>query len=157
MKKQFITVKKTIKPYRAIWRSMNRGGVLDIGIVPDEYMIKEYVIEVHDTKVAGVKITKGKHPNCHPKTKEYCIPRRFVGCPASRVLQDMLEFELSIYYLAHSYFPMRDSGIEWILSDLVQTWDDVDIDGRPLQGRSMTQEEIHEHRRDSREGITRAY
>jgi len=45
-----------------------------IRIIDPEFYIKNFIVYTKNNKIDKIIISKGKHPNCDPKTKIFCIP-----------------------------------------------------------------------------------
>jgi len=64
---------KTVIPDKLICNSILRK----IRIIDPEYYIENFIIYFKNKKIDKIVISKGKHPNCDPKTRIFCIPEFF--------------------------------------------------------------------------------
>jgi len=64
-------IEKTIVPNKLICNSI----LYNITILNSNYIINEFTIYTNEMKkIEKIIINKGNHPNCDPKTKEFCFP-----------------------------------------------------------------------------------
>ena len=66
------TIKQKIIPEKL----MTSNNFYRIKLTDNKYIIKEFEVYTNEKtkKIEKLTITKGKHPNCDQKTKDFCIP-----------------------------------------------------------------------------------
>ena len=89
--------------------------------IKDEYLVHN--VEIHllvpeggdincDAKLEKVLLLDGKHPNCNPRNKEFCLPPDLLEQEKVELetIKIILDLCLSQYNLMHAYFiiPTKD-------------------------------------------------
>lgn len=101
-------VNKQIKPIMMMMSEIVDGQpkvveVQEIVDLPDEYIIQKYIIITHDGCIDKV-LFDAKHPNCDPKTKEFCMPTYLRGVPVNYNSVALLEDSMKYYQFPLCYF-----------------------------------------------------
>jgi hypothetical protein len=65
-------IKKKIIPEKLI----SNDKFFRIKLIDNKYITREFEIHLNNKtkKIEKLRITKGRHPNCDPKTKDFCMP-----------------------------------------------------------------------------------
>lgn len=98
MKKE-ILVEAVIIPEVAKYQQKSRKI---ISINP-KCVIRKYKIVTEDDNISKV-IFNTRHPNCHPITKEFCLPKSIIGKPLNRGTRKKIELILRQYNLDDCYY-----------------------------------------------------
>jgi hypothetical protein len=94
-----ITVETVILPNRAFYKKRSH----EIVSLSSRCVIRQYKVVVEDKKIKKVLLTT-KHPNCHPKTKEFCLPKSIIGKEYNKDTRKNIEVILKQYNLDDCYY-----------------------------------------------------
>lgn len=75
-----------------------------ISLVDEEYIIDEFVIYVRNEKIERIVILKGKHPNCNPVNKEFCIPDEIKNMKFNKEALRLIENMFLTFNFNSAYF-----------------------------------------------------
>lgn len=92
-------ISKILVPDRAIFN----GKLRYFKAVGPICIIKKYMVILEDEKIKQV-ILKTRHPNCHPVTKIFCLPKHLIGKEFNRKIRKEIEYTLMNYNLDDCYF-----------------------------------------------------
>lgn len=103
MKVKTIVISTTLIPSRLIYRK----EIYSITHIKNEYIIKTYKVFEVDGKVNRIYL-ESKHPNCDPKTNEFCLPEELKNQKLKKVKKS-IEYFLTTFNLDDCYFvPWED-------------------------------------------------
>jgi hypothetical protein len=94
-----IEVETSILPNKAFYQKRSR----EIVGLNSKCVIRKYKVVVDDNKIQKVLLNT-KHPNCHPKTKEFCLPKSIIGKEFNRGNRKIIETILRQYNLDDCYY-----------------------------------------------------
>ena len=106
-----IKVSKVLDPRRLI----RNKKIYDIR-VREDFIIRNYVIELIDNKIYSVFID-ARHPNSNPENNEFCIPEIVMSASFGNGVKNLLEYFLTTYNLDNAYF-LPEEGVEFWKLDL---------------------------------------
>ena len=95
------TVKKKIIPEKLI----TNKEFYKIKITDNTYIVEEFIVHIDNKtkKIEKIRITKGRHPNCDPKTKDFCIPEFLKEKEFNSESLDIIINVIKLFYFDSSY------------------------------------------------------
>ena len=76
--------------------------IYDIVYVDPKMIINNYEIILDDFKLVGLKLFN-PHPNCNPKTNEFCLGSNIIGQKIEKI-KSIFDYMLSVYNIDSCYF-----------------------------------------------------
>lgn len=92
-------IKENIKPNRIKFKN----EYYRIEEIPQKYIIREYIIKTINNKLDMI-ILKTPHPNCNPRTNEFCIPCLYRNMEYNQLTKGFINILLSCYNFDNCYF-----------------------------------------------------
>jgi len=77
--------------------------VYKISELDKKYYIKSYVVKTFKNKIYNLELDV-PHPNCHPETKEFCLPVHLIGEDLNSKSSYLIESMLKTFNLDGCYF-----------------------------------------------------
>ena len=103
-------IEKRIIPNKLICNK----SLYEITLNSDKYVIKKIVVFINrDNKIEKLFILDGIHPNCNPKTKEFCIPNSIKQIQFDKNSLEIIENTIKIFNFDSAFFqPWNDFNIK---------------------------------------------